>query len=112
MPVPKEPTLHKLNGKKYYIAKDVYDYKPTLFPGCQKSTRNMIMRKKLKQKDYSWYAIKDKEMKESHENYVRAKLLLTKEWVDEHVFNDSEDEETEDETEEEFDNTEDEETDD
>ena len=93
--MPKQPKPQKLNGKKYYLASEVYDYDPKSFPGTYKTMRTMIIKKKLEEKDYNWCKIVDEKISESDENYSRAKLLLTEEWVNSNILKeDSSDEDS------------------
>ena len=71
------------NNKEYYNAADVYKLEPYSFVGCSKTSRLIIIRKKLKEEDYV-YARYDKLSNSwisSDAMYRLAKVLLTKTWV-------------------------------
>ena len=75
--------LIKFNNEEYYNADDVYKLEPHSFIGCSKTSRLIIIRKKLKEEDYV-YARYDKLSNSwisSDAMYRLAKVLLTKTWV-------------------------------
>jgi len=77
----------KINNKEYYLADDVYKLEPTSFVGCSKTSRLIVTNKKLKSNDYLYvkYIKSKNEWIPSEESYKVAKVLLSKEWVENNV---------------------------
>ena len=76
-------SLIKVNGIEYYTADDVYRMEPESFVGCSKTSRTIIINKKLKSNDYIYmkYIKSKNEWVASEESYKLAKVLITKNWV-------------------------------
>ena len=73
----------KIKDKEYYLANEVYKTEPTSFVGCSKTSRQIIINKKLKKEDYLFmkYIKSKNEWEDSDESYKLAKLLISKTWV-------------------------------
>ena len=74
-----------INNKQYYKADDVYDRNSAFFYGCANNPRNIVDKKNISQENYLYAYLKDDKWVLSKRNYCRAKLLLTKSWVDDNV---------------------------
>ena len=68
---------------EYYLADDIYKMEPHSFIGCSKTSRDIIVKKKLKPEDYIYmkYIKSTNEWSQSNSIYRLAKVLITKDWV-------------------------------
>jgi len=77
------------DGKKYYLAAAIALYNPLLFKGTSKTIRRIIERQKIPEEDYLFA----NQLKDSNvwnvcdQSCKKAKLLLSKTWVEKHWFN-------------------------
>lgn len=73
----------KVNDIEYYTADDVYSMEPESFVGCSKTSRMIVVNKKLKPTEYIYmkYIKSKNEWVASEESYKLAKVLITKKWV-------------------------------
>jgi hypothetical protein len=73
---------------EYYMADDVYKMEPESFTGCSKTSRLIVVNKKLKPNEYTFmkYIKSKNEWVQSEENYKLAKLLITKKWVHDNLI--------------------------
>jgi hypothetical protein len=79
-----EPTTIKIKKHVVYSAEEVYKYDQAYFNGCSR-IRTIIDKKRLTDDDYIFgYKNEDKWIL-SNKEYPKAKLLLTKEWVQANV---------------------------
>ncbi len=74
-----------INGIEYYKADDVYSKNPAYFYGCVNNPRNIIAKKNLSDDNYLYAYTKDNKLVLSNKTYCRAKLFLSKTWVDNNV---------------------------
>lgn len=74
--------IFTINNNQYYKADDVYAKNSAFFYGCANNPRNIIAKKKLSDDLYLYAYTKDLEWKISNKSYCKAKLYLTKKWVD------------------------------
>ena len=78
-----------LNNNSYYFVEEVKQICPAFFYGCAKTSRMIIDKKKINNKDYIYatYAPKSLKWKQSEESVKSAKILLTCNWVEQNVPN-------------------------
>ncbi|QKF94783.1 BRO N-terminal domain-containing protein [Fadolivirus algeromassiliense] len=74
-----------INNNQYYKADDVYSINPAFFYGCASNPRNIVTKKNLSADLYIYVKQKDNNWELSDKSYCRAKLLLSKLWVDANV---------------------------
>ena len=74
-----------INNKQYYKADDVHERNSAYFYGCANNPRNIVDKKNISQENYLYAYLKNDQWVLSKRNYCRAKLLLTKTWVDDNV---------------------------
>ena len=71
-----------INKKQYYIIDELRTFDLTYFIGVNRNLRGIIKKKNIPETNYIYGYNKDNKWIESNESYVRAKLLLEKEWCD------------------------------
>ena len=78
----------KVDDIEYYIADDVYKLEPHNFIGCSKTSRDIITKKKLTEKDYIYmkYIKSTNEWLKSNSSYRLAKVLITRDWVENNLI--------------------------
>jgi len=78
-----------LNNNSYYFVEEVKQICPAFFYGCAKTSRMIIDKKKINNKDYIYatYAPKSLKWKQSEESVKSAKVLLTCSWVEQNIPN-------------------------
>ena len=78
----------KINEVEYYLADDVYKMEPESFVGCSKTSRLIVINKKIPIGDYIYmkYIKSKKEWVPSEESYKQARVLLTKSWVHQNLI--------------------------
>jgi hypothetical protein len=74
-----------INNKQYYKADDVHERNSAYFYGCANNPRNIVDKKNISQENYLYAYLKNDQWVLSKRNYCRAKLLLTKTWVDDNI---------------------------
>ena len=77
------------SNKMYYNAKDMCECKPELFKGIKTKRREIIERNKIPSIEYIYACFNSKfnSWNVSDKECSKAQLLITKEWVDIHMFN-------------------------
>jgi hypothetical protein len=71
---------YKIKNGKYYSANELYDENPAFFYGCDRSVRNIVVKKEIKNVIYA-KENKHGEMLVYDEKYKAAKLYLPELWV-------------------------------
>lgn len=74
-----------INNIQYYKANDVYEKNTAFFYGCANNPRNIVAKKNIAPESYLYVKQKDNKWVLSDKSYARAKLLLSKSWVDANV---------------------------
>ena len=77
-----KPSVISILNKSFYLADHVYSYDSAFFPGCGKTTRAIVDKKKLADKDYIFAYPKKNEWIISDSKYARSKLLLSSDWCE------------------------------
>jgi hypothetical protein len=80
-----EPSLFKINTKEYYSSEDLNNYDTAYFIGTHRNLRGIIKKKNIPESAIMYAYIKDMKLIQSTETYVRAKLYLESEWVQNNV---------------------------
>ena len=77
------------SNKMYYNAKEIYSNNPELFKGYKTKHRQIIQKRNIPNNEYVYacFNIKFNRWDVSSEVSLKAQLLITKEWVDIHMFN-------------------------
>ena len=77
------------SNKMYYNVKDMCECKPELFKGIKTKRREIIERNKIPSIEYIYACFNSKfnSWNVSDKECSKAQLLITKEWVDIHMFN-------------------------
>ena len=70
----------------YYNSKELQEYDQDFYYGCKTKPRNIIDRKKIPSSDYVYANLKSKEWNLSSAECKKAQLLISKTWVDKHLF--------------------------
>ena len=74
-----------INGVEYYQADNVYTVNPKFFYGCANNPRNIISKKNIPNDCYVYAYDKKGILVTSTSKYLKAKLFLSKIWVDNNV---------------------------
>ena len=90
IPVPKAIALD-ISGELYYNTKDLYEFKPVFFRGCRNKKRLIIGRKGIPETEYKYvnFINKTKTWHVVDETSKKAQLMITKKWIDEFYFTES-----------------------
>ena len=75
------PNAFAVGNNMYYLADELKEFYPKFFVGTSKTIRVIIERKKIPEYDYI-YAIKGEEWNVLDATSKKAKLLISKNWVD------------------------------
>ena len=77
------------SNKMYYNTKEIYSHNPELFKGYKIKHRQIIQRRNIPNTEYVYacFNIKLNRWNVSSEVSLKAQLLISKEWVDIHMFN-------------------------
>ena len=77
------------SNKMYYNAKDIYSNNPELFKGYKTKHRQIIERRNIPNTEYVYacFNVKFNCWNISDKDCSKAQLLISKEWVDIHMFN-------------------------
>jgi hypothetical protein len=76
---------YNFNGDIYCLADDVYKDDPLSFPGCSKTSRLIVSKKKLQESDYLYKKIVADEWKDSNGEYKKSKLFIKKSWLQNNI---------------------------
>ena len=79
--------IYNFENNDYYLINDIHDFCKPFFRGCRNNVKNIIVRKNIDDKDIYRAHQKNKQWVKSKENYNRAKLFLSKDWVHQNVPN-------------------------
>jgi hypothetical protein len=79
------PSLFKINTKEYYSSEDLNNYDIAYFTGTHRNLRGIIKKKNIPEIAIMYAYIKNTKLIPSTETYVRAKLYLEAEWVNNNV---------------------------
>lgn len=74
-----------IKGKQYYSTKDIKDFSPEFFYGCNNKLRRIIEKKNIPSKDITYGYYKNNELIVCDDNYPKATLYLSEKWVNEFV---------------------------
>jgi hypothetical protein len=87
--------IFTITNKKYYLADDVYAMEPQSFVGCSKTSRLMVKNKHLQPENYVYmkHIKSNNTWIRSDENYKKAKLLISEEWMHNNLIQFKEDDE-------------------
>jgi hypothetical protein len=85
--IPKPISLDN-SGELYYNTKDLYEYKPVFFRGCINKKRLIIGRKGIPEAEYKYvnFINKTKTWHVVDQTSKKAQLMITKKWIDEFYF--------------------------
>ena len=84
-----KPTAFQINPTNdllYYNSKELQEYDPVFYYGCKTKPRNIIVKKAIPESEYVYANLKSKEWKMSSADCKKAQLLISKSWVDKHLF--------------------------
>jgi protein involved in ribonucleotide reduction len=72
-----------INQNSYYLSTELFEHNKNLFNGCK--GRDVIKKKKLNPNDYIYAHLTKSGWKISNEDYKVAKVLITKNWYDQKI---------------------------
>ena len=104
--------INSINKNIYYNSKELYDYNPEFYEGCNnENDENIISIKNIPESEYIFaHLLKSGDWEIASSQYRNAILLLSKKWVDKNFFKidtlETNSEELEDVEESDYDNTE------
>ncbi len=74
-----------IKGKQYYSTKDIKDFSPEFFYGCNNKLRRIIEKKNIPNKDIVYGYYKNNELIICGDTYPKATLYLSEKWVNKFV---------------------------
>jgi hypothetical protein len=85
IPTKQIPSLFKINTKEYYLSEDLNNYDTSYFTGTHRNLRGIIKKKNIPEIAIIYAYTKNTKLIPSTETYVRAKLYLESEWVQNNI---------------------------
>jgi hypothetical protein len=85
IPTKQIPSLFKINTKEYYSSEDLNNYDTSYFTGTHRNLRGIIKKKNIPEIAIIYAYTKNTKLIPSTETYVRAKLYLESEWVQNNI---------------------------
>jgi hypothetical protein len=83
---PEPVYIDSSNQKMYFNNVDLLKYDPVFYYGCKTKPRTIIEKKGIPEKEYFYANLKKGEWNVSSLDCKKAQLLISKEWVDKHIF--------------------------
>ena len=80
-----KPTTIIVDNCEFYLADDLQKYASDYFVGCAKTVRQIIEKKNIPKTKYKYLTHKKTGYENSTEEYKKAKLALSKEWVEKNI---------------------------
>lgn len=77
-----KPTTICIDDIDYYIADDLRDFDKNYFFGCSKTSRIIVDKKKIAENDYIYLTTRDNKWKISTKDCKKAKLAISREWIE------------------------------
>ncbi|AAV50702.1 hypothetical protein [Acanthamoeba castellanii mimivirus] len=74
-----------IKGKQYYSTKDIKDFSPEFFYGCNNKLRRIIEKKNIPNKDIVYGYYKNNELIVCDDTYPKTTLYLSEKWVNKFV---------------------------
>ena len=77
-----KPTKIIIDNNEFYLAEGLSKFDVNYFIGCAKTVRKIISKKKIPETQYIYLTQKKGKYDYSSEEYKKAKLALSREWVE------------------------------
>ena len=76
-----------IDNVEYYLAEDVRKQQPEIFSGCAQNIRKILQKKNIHDDQYCFVKLINDHYTKSIKEYSKAKLALSKQWVENNVPN-------------------------
>ena len=80
-----KPNIITIDNDEFYLADDLREFDNTYFVGCAKTVRLIVNKKDIPSSAYKYLTKKKTSYEYSTEDYKKAKLALTRKWVEENI---------------------------